>query len=317
MGMKIAGFELGKKHFVIFSIGAVVLVSGLTIKNYLDDKEFREHQARVEEEQRKALEAQANSQGQQVSYEDMLQQSLVEEYGEPPEGFKWDIMGELVALSSDDMSAEDVMYTYIRSISIMDFATAQRYAASSKVYDTYTDFYDETTNVVTDYYDQFLRKQYTFAMKSIENLGVESTATLADGTQIMSVNLNILDLTDKDFWREDTQEIYRQMRSYGETEDDDAKKEQYLYNYIYSKYEDGTIKKRKVVCDFKIGKQNGGGWLVVDDSELDAYLSYDKGNDVARYITDCYNDWLQETTIEEQREFLKQQQEEIENSANK
>lgn len=276
-------------------------------------KTKQEEQKRIEEQQ-KAIEEQqkANqSQGGYLSYEDAMQQSLVEEYGEPPEGFKWDILGELVPLSSDDMSAEDVIHTYIRSISILDFATAQRYASTSKVYDTYNNYYDEVSNVVTDYYQQFLRKQFTFAIKSIENLGIESNATMADGTQIVSVKLNVLDLTDKDFWKEDMQEIYRQMRIFGESEDDDTKRDQYLYDYIYSKYEDGTIGKREVVCDFKIGKQKNGGWLIVDDSELNAYLSYDKGNDVAQYITASYNEWLQETTLEEQKEFLKQQQEEI------
>lgn len=309
--IKIFGFEISKKQIIIG--GIVIAVIGI----FLGISSYKQKQADLQriKEQEKAIEeankSQSQAQGGYVSYEDALQQSLVEEYGEPPEGFKWDIMGELVALSSDDMSAEDVIHTYIRSISIMDFATAQRYAATSRVYDTYNNYYDEMTNVVTDYYQQFLRKQYTFAIKSIENLGIESNATMADGTQVVSVKLNILDLTDKDFWKDDMKEIYRQMRLFGESEDDDTKRDQYLYDYIYSKYEDGTIKKREVVCDFKIGKQKNGGWLIVDDSELNAYLSYDKGNDVAQYIIASYNDWLLETTMEEQKAFLEQQQEEI------
>lgn len=308
--IKIFGFEISKKQIIIGGIILAVISIFIAFSSY---KTKQEEQKRIEEQQ-KAIEEQqkANqSQGGYLSYEDAMQQSLVEEYGEPPEGFKWDILGELVPLSSDDMSAEDVIHTYIRSISILDFATAQRYASTSKVYDTYNNYYDEVSNVVTDYYQQFLRKQFTFAIKSIENLGIESNATMADGTQIVSVKLNVLDLTDKDFWKEDMQEIYRQMRIFGESEDDDTKRDQYLYDYIYSKYEDGTIGKREVVCDFKIGKQKNGGWLIVDDSELNAYLSYDKGNDVAQYITASYNEWLQETTLEEQKEFLKQQQEEI------
>lgn len=308
--IKIFGFEISKKQIIIGGIILAVISIFIAFSSY---KTKQEEQKRIEEQQ-KAIEEQqkANqSQGGYLSYEDAMQQSLVEEYGEPPEGFKWDILGELVPLSSDDMSAEDVIHTYIRSISILDFATAQRYASTSKVYDTYNNYYDEVSNVVTDYYQQFLRKQFTFAIKSIENLGIESNATMADGTQIVSVKLNVLDLTDKDFWKEDMQKIYRQMRIFGESEDDDTKRDQYLYDYIYSKYEDGTIGKREVVCDFKIGKQKNGGWLIVDDSELNAYLSYDKGNDVAQYITASYNEWLQETTLEEQKEFLKQQQEEI------
>lgn len=314
--LKIFGFEISKKQVIIGGCILVLLGVFVAVSTF---KTKQEEQRRIEEERKKIEEQQKlqnQNQGGYVSYEDALQASLVEQFGEPPEGFKWDIMGELVALSSDDMSAEDVIHTFIRSVSIMDFATAQRYASSSKVYDTYNNYYDEITNVVTDYYKQFLRKQYTFAIKSIENLGIESTATMANGTQIVSVKLNILDLTDKDFWRDDMQEIYRQMRVFGESEDDDTKRDQYLYDYIYSKYEDGTIGKREVVCDFKIGKQKNGGWLIVDDSELNSYLAYDKGNDVAQYIITSYNDWLMETTLQEQKEFLEQQQEEIKNQQN-
>lgn len=314
--LKIFGFEISKKQVIIGGCILALLGVFIAVSTF---KTKQEEQRRIEEERKKIEEQQKlqnQNQGGYVSYEDALQASLVEQFGEPPEGFKWDIMGELVALSSDDMSAEDVIHTFIRSVSIMDFATAQRYASSSKVYDTYNNYYDEITNVVTDYYKQFLRKQYTFAIKSIENLGIESTATMANGTQIVSVKLNILDLTDKDFWRDDMQEIYRQMRVFGESEDDDTKRDQYLYDYIYSKYEDGTIGKREVVCDFKIGKQKNGGWLIVDDSELNSYLAYDKGNDVAQYIITSYNDWLMETTLQEQKEFLEQQQEEIKNQQN-
>lgn len=302
--LKLFGFELGKKQIIIGGIIISIIGGGLAYSSY---KENKEYQKRLEEQQ-KAIEAQQQQSNEGVmSYEDAMQQSLVEQYGEPPEGFKWDILGNLVAVSSDDMSAEDVIHTYIRSISILDFATAQRYASSSKVYDTYNNYYDEITNVVTDYYNQFLRKQYTFAIQSIENLGIESTATMADGTQVMSVKLNVLDLTDKDFWRDDMQEIYKQMRVFGESEEDDTKRDQYLYDYIYSKYEDGTIGKREVVCDFKVGKQKNGGWLITDDSELNAYLKYDQGNDIAQYIISSYNDWLQETTLAEQEAFLEKQ----------
>lgn len=306
--LKLFGFELGKKQIIIGGIIISIIGGGLAYSSY---KENKEYQKRLEEQQ-KAIEAQQQQSNEGVmSYEDAMQQSLVGQYGEPPEGFKWDILGNLVAISSDDMSAEDVIHTYIRSISILDFATAQRYASSSKIYDTYNNYYDEITNVVTDYYNQFLRKQYTFAIQSIENLGIESTATMADGTQVMSVKLNVLDLTDKDFWRDDMQEIYKQMRVFGESEEDDTKRDQYLYDYIYSKYEDGTIGKREVVCDFKVGKQKNGGWLITDDSELNAYLKYDQGNDIAQYIISSYNDWLQETTLAEQEAFLEKQLSEV------
>lgn len=308
--MKVGGFNLGKKTIII---GGVVIAVLAVIGGISSINSNAEKQKRVEEAEQRIAEAEQQTQEvESYDYEAELQKSLVEKYGEPPEGFQWTITGELEALSSDDMSSEDVIHTYIRSISILDFATAQKYSKNSKVYDTYMSYYDEVSNAVTDYYNQFLRKQYTFALESIENLGIESTATTADGTMIVSVKLNVLDLTDKDFWRDDMQEIYRQMRIYGDTESDDTKKEQYLYDYVYSKYEDGTIGKREVVCDFKITKENGGGWLISDDGELNAYLCYDQGMDVAQYILSEYNDWLIDTTLAEQDAFLDAQAEALE-----
>lgn len=309
--MKIAGFEIGKKKLVIIGgiVGVIAIVSVVS-----SSKQRAEDEERIKSEQER-LEAVNNADSVNntvLSYEDQMQQSLVEQYGEPPDGFKWDVMGNLVALSSDDMSAEDVVHTFLRAVSILDFATAQRYSSSSKIYDTYTGYFDEISTAITDYYDQFLRKQYTFALKSIENNGVEGVATLADGTQVISVKLSVLDLTDKDFWREDTDELYNQMRVFAETEEDDTKKEQYLYEYIYNAYETGVIGKRDVIIDFKIAKQNGGGWLLADDNELNAYLMYENGTDIVSYIENSYDTWYRETVLNEQQDELERQQEEIE-----
>lgn len=301
--MKIGGFKISKKVLlVIVGVVLVIIISSVVSSN----KEDAEIEARLkaQEELNKQEESDGNVSNDMLSYEDQLQEELVEQFGTPPEGFKWDIMGELVAISSDDMSAEDVLFTFIRSISIMDFATAQRYSATSRIYNKYTSYFDEVTTSITNYYQQFLRKQYSFALKSIENLGVEGVATLADGTQVMSVKLRLLDLTDKDFWLVDKDEIYKQMRLFSDQEADDTKKEQYLYDYIYKAYESGKVGKREVVIDLKIAKQANGGFLLADDSELNAYLSYEDGLDLARYILDCYNDWHLETILKEQDELL-------------
>lgn len=306
--MKILGFEVSKKVAIGGAVVILLVVGVSAFRSYQEKVEFErrqaEEQARIEAQQKLT---EQNSQGGLVSVEDQMQASLVEQYGEAPEGFKWDVLGNLVATSSDDKSAEEVLDIYIRSISIQDFASAQRYSATSKIYETYTDYFSDIDTGVTDYYEQFLRKQYSFAMKSIENLGVEGVATLADGTQVMTVKLRVLDLTDKDFWRKDMAEIYGKMREFAENEADDAKKEQYLYDYIYKKYEDGTIGKREVTIDFKVGKQKQGGWLISDDRELNAYLSYENGTDVASYIMSTYEDWLLETTLEEQEKLLQEE----------
>lgn len=304
--MTIAGFNISKKQAIIgvCVIGGIIAIAKISdsYNNYKLEKEHEEEMAAEE-----AANAAASDQVEEYDYETQMQAELVEEYGEPPEGFKWDLMGNLVALSSDDKTAEDVLFSFVRSISILDFATAQKNAESSQIYDTYTGYFNELSSELTDYYSQFLRKEYTLALKSIEIDGMEGNATLADGTMVLSLKLKVLDLTDKDFWRDDEEEIYKQMRVYDQTEQDSTKKEQYLYDYLYTKYEDGSVGKRDVIVDFRVNKTNGGGWLVADDNELNAYLLYENGTDMVEYVESCYDTWLMQTEQREQQEEVQRQ----------
>ena len=148
--MKIAGFKFSKKALIIIGIFVLIMVVMIVLST-LNRK--KEEQARIAEQERRLQEAKNAQQntGTEYDVDAAIQQSLVDEYGEPPEGFKWTVTGELEALSSEELSAEDVIHTYIRSLSILDFATAQRYSKTSKVYDTYMDYYNEITNAIVDY----------------------------------------------------------------------------------------------------------------------------------------------------------------------
>ena len=93
-------------------------------------------------------------------YHAELQKSLEEEYGKPKDGFEWSITGDLVALGDEKMTPEDIVWTYVRSLSVLDFATAQQYSSKSVTTDRYKEYYSEITSELTDYYRDFLRKQY-------------------------------------------------------------------------------------------------------------------------------------------------------------
>lgn len=300
--IKIFKFYVKKK--TIFIIGILVVVC-LLYSAYSSNKKEKEYQARYAEAQRRLSQGNSVVEDEEIlSYSERLQKALREQYGEPPEGFEWGYNGELIALSSEDLTYEDVCYTYIRALSILDFATAQRVASKSNIIDTYNNYYSEITQGITDYYSSFLRKQFKTALETIEINGIEDTAIFADGSAVVTVSINSLDLTDKDFWQADKQELFEMMRFYDETETDSIKKEQYIYDYIYNAYLEGKVGKKTTIVDFVVGKSNASGWLISDDAELEATLTYEKGVDVANYIFQLYDDWYRDTVLAEQTSML-------------
>lgn len=299
--IKIAGFTFGKTQIIIFlAIIGIIVISSLVSKHNAD----KEAERREEEAQAKLDEALAqtgNEDDTNLNIHDQIQQQLAQQFGDAPEGFEWGYTGELVPLGNDDeATCEDVVYMYIRALSILDFSTAERYSIDSAVITDYQNYYGIVSNSITNYYDNFLRKQFKASLTSLEVESIKDTAVFSDGTEYVTLVVNALDLQDKDFWRGIEKDLWEQLRVYKETEEDDTKMEQYVYNYILDCYEDGTIGKRKYTIELVVDKGNGSGWLVSGDKELDAILTYENGIDVADYIIDAFDDWYQETTLQEQ-----------------
>lgn len=299
--IKIAGFTFGKTQIIIFlAIIGIIVISSLVSKHNADKEAERreeEAQARLDE----ALAQTGTEDDTNLNIHDQIQQQLAQQFGDAPEGFEWGYTGELVPLGNDDeATCEDVVYMYIRALSILDFSTAERYSVDSAVITDYQNYYGIVSNSITNYYDNFLRKQFKASLTSLEVESIKDTAVFSDGTEYVTLVVNALDLQDKDFWRGIEKDLWEQLRVYKETEEDDTKMEQYVYNYILDCYEDGSIGKRKYTIELVVSKGNGSGWLVSGDKELDAILTYENGVDVADYIIDAFDDWYQETTLQEQ-----------------
>src|SRR5699024_3000725 len=131
-----------------------------------------------------------------------MQDDLIKTYGQVPDGYIWDIDGELLSLGDKSMTAEDVVYSYLNGLRTLDFSTVQKYSRSSIVVDTY-EWYISETDKNTDYTDQFLRNMYREALLSMQVEGIENSTVFAENKQVFSVKVNMLDLTDKDFWYDD------------------------------------------------------------------------------------------------------------------
>ena len=311
--MTIFGFKIGKKHIIIAGVVILLVIVVNTYSNNKKQKELEERRAEIQRQ--KELEKQQNQQNnantQALSKAEIQQQEFVKEWGTPPEGFRWDKRGNLVATSSEDLTSEEVLYSYLKALAILDFSTVEKYSYTSMIDSTYLSYFKESGLGRTSYYNQFLRKEYKYALTTLEIDSVGDTAVFSNGTSIATVNLKVLDLTDKDFWQKDKEDIFTTLRSFYETEDDSAKAEQYIYDYIYQAYQDGTVGKRDVSVELKLDKVNLGGWLISDDTDLDMILRYDKGVNVADYIIECYNEWYKvkvKEEVKEEREKIREQQ---------
>lgn len=286
--MKIAGKEIDIKIVIGVAVLGALLVGYSTVS---DTQQQSEIEKRREELSLNEEESPVVSAYDSLSESDRLQYDLEEIYGAPMEGFRWTNEGELVALSDETMSAEDVMWSYLRGMSLLDFSAIAKYSQISLVKSTYEHYYSDTSLGNTSSYSQFLRKCYDLTLKSLEIESVTTGAMFADGTTTMTVELKVLDLTDKDFWQKDYTRIMEDMSTLYTVEGDSEKANQYIYEYIYDEYKNGTVGKKDYTLNFKLVKLNQGGWLIADDTDLNSVLNYEKGVNVAEYIFEAYDDY--------------------------
>lgn len=276
---------LSKKTRTII-IAVVVVILLMIIANYQQAKKEAEIAARN-----------AAAQEQEADYEEVEideftaeQAALTEAFGEAPEGFYWDDDGTLIAYSDNSVTAEDTAYYFLRGLSTLDFSTAQKYSSYSSVINTYDSFYDSDSS--ENYYVQFLRKMYKECLLSVEINEVKDSAVFADGTRIITFSLNVLDLTDKEFWEKDKEEIFTNLYNFYISESDGTKSSQYLYDYVLSYYSSEEAVKHTVTIDLRLEKQKDGGWLIIDDTDLNMICSYENGVNVTAYIQESYGDWI-------------------------
>lgn len=218
------------------------------------------------------------------------QADLNSEYGIPKEGFIWDQQGNLLSRGIAGMSSENAMYTYLRAVSTMDLGTVQRVSRESKVYQQISDWNDSKTSANSDYSEDYKKRVYQAAMKSIQVDGTEDATVFAETRRSYTVKAKMLDVTDKDFWQKDKDAIFEELYKFDEAQSDSTKSEQYLQNYILNYYTEGTPKLRPVTFSLTVEKfaDINSGWLVSIDDELNSSLLYQDGKTIDSYIMEQY-----------------------------
>lgn len=230
----------------------------------------------------------------QLSEAELLQQALIESFGEPPVGFRWSEEGELVALSDETLTSEEVAWRYLQNLSNKDFATAQKYAQTGFCINTYNSFYSDSA------YDtsELTRKIYSEALGSLEIIDCQQNGVFANGTFVFTFTANMIDLSDKTFWESNSEEVFKTIKSYMNYEGDSLKAESYVNDLILQYYQSDNVKLKEVKFDIVVDKVRLGGYLVSDDSSLDSICRYMNGTTVYQYIMEKYSEWVSDQTKE-------------------
>lgn len=281
---------------LIFVIILLLILAPILRKRVTAKKAQEEAQKQEQVEKEKQKDTGVTNSGTGTDkYLMQIQDRLKARFGEAPEGYIRNQDGTLQSLGDKDKSSEDVLYAYLRSLSILDFSTVQKYTRKSSVVKTYNEFFD-SKNSSNDYKDAFIRKMYKETLLSIEVKGVEDQAIFASNKIVYTVKLKILDLTNKDFWLEDREEIFKNLMAIDE-EGDTTKSEQYIYDYVINKYSKSKDKlTREVRLDLTLEKfaDLGSGWLVSIDKELDDNFKYKDGKLFTTYVLEQFRNYRTE-----------------------
>lgn len=294
-------FDFIKNNKKVLVIAGGVLVVFILIKGGVSARNEKIKQEEADKLTEQLL-AEANEGATSDEGDSLLMQmqpELVKSYGKVPEGFIWESDGSLLSLGDKSMSAEDVVYAYLRGLSSLDISTVERYSRSSKVVESYSTYFDDK-NKNTDYMDQFLRTMYRESLLSLQVKGIESNAVFAANKQVFTVKVSMLDLTNKDFWKKDEMEIYKNLYLYDQDEADTTKSDIYLYNYISDYYKSDNAVLRDVTFDITVQKYPDldSGWLVSIDNDVDDACSYKDGKLVVSYIKEMYRNSGRDKVLE-------------------
>lgn len=298
------GFFRNKRNLII--IGVVVLAIAFFVNGFVRRRQEEEKQQKIAELEQE-YERQRQEEMGDVSDNMILnmQKDLIASYGNLPDGYLWDIDGSLLSKGDKSLSAEEVVYAYLNGIRTLDMSMVQKYSRGSVVIDTYEGYFDENDKNI-DYTDQFMRNMYKEAMLSMQIKGVDNVSVFAENKQVFTVSVSMLDLTNKDFWLDDKEEIYTTLGIYDSDEADSAKADIYLYDYISQYYKSGRAVKRTVQFDLTVQRYPDldTGWLVSIDTDIDNACRYADGKLVVSYIKEMF--------VDEGIDMLREQKEEEE-----
>ena len=219
----------------------------------------------------------------------------IERYGTPPKGFRWKDDGTLQALGDPNLKDTDVAYTYIRALSTLDIATAQKYSNKTNVITSLNRYYSTEADFTYD--ENFKKDMFKQVLLSIKPVKITNVANFANFRNAITMKIEVTDLTNKDFWKKDSSKIFKDLKEYKKTEQDTTKAKNYLYKYVLDYYKSEKPAKHEVEINLVLDQdKTSGGWIVVKDKDLDNIAKYADGELVVNNILAAYDEWLSKET---------------------
>lgn len=269
--------EWVKSHKIYTIIGVIVVVAIITISSVsvIVGHKAKEQQSSHVDNAAQALINRQNSNQSIADGTDVTllsaQKALIKRFGEPPKGYilNWD--GKLIPKGIKKMTAEQVAYSYLKALSTLDMATAQKYSRDASIVSDYESYFDTATakssTTVTEY-QQNIFKASMLSMQ-IESLG-DATA-FANDKQTFTAKIKMLDLYTTSFLDGGTMnQLEKGISDRGGITSDDSQGAKYLQSWLLNKYQSPDAPMTTIEATITVQKYPdlNTGWLVSIDKPL-------------------------------------------------
>lgn len=212
------------------------------------------------------------------------------------EKYYYDAYGNKYFKGDTELTYEDVLYAYIKSLALLDFSTAYNYVSngSSVVYGFENiNSNGNSSNIVNDTLLSYKSKMYKKVISSLIVDKIVDTVIMPD-KYIVTVKISHLDLNNDTFWSESSEEIYKKLFELNNSVDTKSiqfKTISYLTSFIQDKYAESNAPKKTSEIVLTIEKNDYGSWLISDDTDLYLLCTRNDGTYPMNSIEDGYNNW--------------------------
>jgi hypothetical protein len=260
---------------IIASILVVVIVVTFTITSINKSKEEAKKAADTNAAVQKMIDStktgKSNKDGTDVQLLN-AQPSLEERFGKPPAGYIRDWEGSLISKGDKSKTAEQVTYAYLKAISTLDMATAQKYSRGALVVKDYNSYFDTSTSSASTSTNTYQENLFRQAMLSVQVKDLGDTTSFAGNKHNFTANISVLDLQSTDFINGDMlNTLSQEVEQHGGITTDDSEGAKYLQNWIINYYKSDKAPRTNVSVTLTVQKYPdlNTGWLVSIDKQLD------------------------------------------------
>lgn len=217
-----------------------------------------------------------------------------------------DEFGEKIYTGNAELTAEDVVYGYVKSLSLLDFTTALTYLnCDSSVINGYIDrdYSYEGVDSGSSISYNFTHKIYKQVLLNMVIDSIVDKVIMPDN-YIITLKIKHLDLNNTEFWKVDKEEIFNKLMMYkldtSETSEDKAN--EYLANYIKGYFDKPEAPTKISEIEIKLDKTMSGAWLISDEVDLYGICSYNDGSLIITDINESFNEWYDGKISEQEAE---------------